>query len=49
MTLSRAKILIVDDQIGNITLLSEILDDLADIFFCDSGRASAGPRDRVTT
>lgn len=33
MTPSRAKILIVDDQIGNITLLSEILDDLADIFF----------------
>ena len=33
MTLSKPKILIVDDQIGNITLLSEILDDLADIFF----------------
>ncbi|MDX5408197.1 MAG: EAL domain-containing protein [Chromatiaceae bacterium] len=33
MTLTKPKILIIDDQVGNITLLSEILDDLAEIFF----------------
>lgn len=32
MTQTKPSILIIDDQVSNITLLSEILDHLADIF-----------------
>lgn len=42
ITQSRPKILIVDDQVSNITLLTEILEDLAEIFFVVNGEDAVG-------